>query len=322
MMLQRAQIVAAASTDKEASEIADLVGCARSHVYRTVDHYLAQGWEGLLDGRRHNGSRKADEAFCDTVKELVDQSPRDYGYVRPTWTRELLVVVAEEQTGVHVSVTVMGRVLRKIGARRGRPKPVVACPLSKRQRRRRVRKIEQLLANLPPGEVAVYEDEVDIHLNPKVGLDWMNRGTQKTLMTPGKNQKAYLAGALDARDGTLTWVGGVTKDSDLFIAMLEKLDRRYPQAKCIHVILDNYGIHKSHKTRSALQQMPRIVLHFLPPYCPDHNRIERVWLDLHANVTRNHKHTELAPLCVEVVQHLEYRSVCPIEDLPLLDLAA
>jgi transposase len=33
----------------------------------------------------------------------------------------------------------------------------------------------------------------------------------------------------------------------------------------------------------------RIVLHSLPPYCPDANRIERVWQDLHANVTRNHR---------------------------------
>ena len=29
----------------------------------------------------------------------------------------------------------------------------------------------------------------------------------------------------------------------------------------------------------------RVVLHFLPPYCPDHHLIERVWRDLHANET-------------------------------------
>nr|WP_253816460.1 transposase [Myxococcus xanthus] len=33
----------------------------------------------------------------------------------------------------------------------------------------------------------------------------------------------------------------------------------------------------------------RIVLHFLPPDCPEANRIERVWLDLHANAARNHR---------------------------------
>jgi transposase len=42
------------------------------------------------------------------------------------------------------------------------------------------------------------------------------------------------------------------------------------------------------------------VLHFLPPYCPDHNRIERVWLDLHANVTRNHRCKTLPALLANV----------------------
>jgi hypothetical protein len=32
------------------------------------------------------------------------------------------------------------------------------------------------MKNLPADEVALYEDEVDIHLNPKIGPDWMVAG--------------------------------------------------------------------------------------------------------------------------------------------------
>jgi len=32
-------------------------------------------------------------------------------------------------------------------------------------------------------------DEVDIHLNPKIGGDWMLAGQQRRILTPGKNQK-------------------------------------------------------------------------------------------------------------------------------------
>ncbi len=39
-----------------------------------------------------------------------------------------------------------------------------------------------------------YEDEVDIHLNPKIGADWQLRGQQKRVVTPGQNEKYYLAG--------------------------------------------------------------------------------------------------------------------------------
>jgi hypothetical protein len=46
-----------------------------------------------------------------------------------------------------------------------------------------------------------------------------------------------------------------------------------------------YSIHKSHEVECALNRLPRIRLHFLPPYCPDENRIERVWLDRLASAT-------------------------------------
>jgi hypothetical protein len=71
------------------------------------------------------------------------------------------------------------------------------------------------------------------------------------------NQKAYLAGSLDARDGTVLWVGDCVKNSGLFVRMLESLDAHYRDAKLIHVILDNYGIHKSHETRLALMRLGR-----------------------------------------------------------------
>lgn len=305
----RAQIIALATSGQHrANEIAEMLGCFRSHVYRTIHRFKDRGREALFDERRNNGKLLADEAFDCVVKELVKQSPQDYGYARPTWTRELLVLVAEEQSHVRVSTTVMGRVLRRIGARHGSPKPAVHCRLSDRQKRRRLKKIRDLVENLPMDEVAVYEDEVDIHLNPKIGLDWMVSGQQKIVWTPGNNQKAYLAGCLDTRDGTITWVGDIVKNSSLFVQMLDRLDTHYADASRIHVILDNYGIHKSAETKQALRRLPRIVLHFLPPYCPDYNRIERLWQDMHANVTRNHKHTELSDLCRDVADYLEYAS--------------
>ena len=70
-----------------------------------------------------------------------------------------------------------------------------------------------LVESLPAGEVAVYLDEVDVHLNPKIGLDWMNCGTQKQVMTPGKNVKRYLCGAMDASTGLVSWVRGERKNS-------------------------------------------------------------------------------------------------------------
>jgi transposase len=215
----------------------------------------------------------------------------------------------EELTGTRISQSRMCRLLWKLEIRLGRPKPVVGCPWKKARRTRRLRELERLVENLPKGEVVLYADEVDINLNPKIGPDYMLRGTQKMVITPGKNQKHYLAGALDARTGKLTWVEWDKKNSDLFILQLwQLLKRDYPNAKCIHIILDNYSIHSSHRTQIALVSAgDKIRLHFLPPYCPDHNRIERVWRDLHDNVTRNHRCRTMDELMTEVRAYLSTR---------------
>ena len=56
---------------------------------------------------------------------------------------------------------------------------------------------EQLQAH----EMMVFADELDIHLLPKVGAAWMPQGTQEEVMTPSKNEKYYLAGALHLATG-------------------------------------------------------------------------------------------------------------------------
>lgn len=48
-------------------------------------------------------------------------------------------------------------------------------------------------------------------------------------------------------------------------------------------------------------------LHFLPPYCPNENRIERLRLDLHANVTGNHRQSTIGALLARVHRYLADR---------------
>jgi transposase len=285
--------------------------CSVSQVYRVAERFVEQGLMGLVDRREDNGETKADEAYQATLLDVVSQtSPRDYGYRRPTWTQELLILVMERLSGVRISRTTMSRLLKRLQIRLGRPKPIVGCPWKKQRRLRRIRRIQRLLQSVPQQEVIVYADEVDIHLNPKIGPDYMLRGTQKRVLTPGKNEKRYLAGALNARTGRLTWVEAARKDSDLFIKQLWQLVLHdYPQAPCIHIILDNFKIHNSQRTQLALAALGnRVRLHFLPPYCPDHNRIERVWKDLHDNVTRNHVCRTMKQLMAEVVDYLNVKS--------------
>jgi transposase len=289
------------------TRISTALGCARSTVTRTLDRYAALGEAGLVDRREDNGRPLADAAYVAVVRWILAGTPHDFLHRRPTWTKALLIDTARAYTGgVTVSKTTMGRVLRSIGARRGRAKPTAPCPWPKRRVNRRMAMIRALIDALPTTEACVWEDEADIDLNPRIGADWTLPGEQRTVMTPGKNVKRYFAAAMDATTDRLVWVKGDRKDSRLFIELLKRLLTAYADRAVIHVVLDNYGVHSSRQTRTWLAEFGgKFRLHFLPPYDPDDNRIERkVWREVHANVTTNHRCADIDWLCDEVVAYL------------------
>lgn len=287
----RYQIVWLYAQGRGCNEVASVLGCARSTASRVARRYETMGEAGLLDGRKEPKAEKVTEDAAAALCDLLEGTPQDFGWRRTTWTRELLAASLGEKLQMSFSLPTITRLLQKVGARKGRPRPTVGCPWAKRKREAHLRKLRALIEALPQSEPVLYEDEVDIHLNPKIGADWMLPGRQKKVLTPGQNQKRYVAGALDARKGTVHYVEAQRKNSGLFIELLRKLaGQAHPRAKRIHVICDNYCIHKSKRVEMALRELDgRVILHFLPPYCPDANRIERLWGDLHDNVTRNHR---------------------------------
>lgn len=291
-------------------DTAKAVQVSRSTVYRVAARYRKDGEPGLVDRREDNGLKKIDDDFLSFLYDVVADSPLNYGWTRPTWTQEMLTTTMARLTNISIHTDSMSRALASIGCRLGSPKPTVGCPWPKSRKTRRLKLILQLIENLPDNEVAVYEDEVDIHLNPKIGPDWMVPGQQKEVMTPGKNQKRYLAGAINAKTGELTWVEAESKNTLLFLLLLWELTQQYSEAKVIHVILDNYSIHSTQQVEISLQTEAgqRLSLLFLPPYCPDHNRIERLWKDMHADVTRNHACPDLPTLMRNVRTWLRKRT--------------
>ena len=284
------------------------VGCVPSTAVRIVARFVREGEASLVDHRSENGTRKVDDDVRGRVREILAGRPSDHGFERPTWTLEILRAVIAEVAGVALSIAHVWRLAKRLGARWGRPRPIVACPWRARRRQRRIAALKQLAASASDRHVVVFADEVDIHLNPKIGPDWMLPGTQRLVLTPGKNEKRYLAGAYEPLHDRLVYVEGDRKASWIFLNLLRALIETYEDAETIHVILDNYIIHKSRVAQAWLAEFgERLRLHFLPPYCPNENRIERIWLDLHANVTRNHRQGSIGALLDRVHGYLAER---------------
>jgi transposase len=304
----RCRVVLKVAAGLSCNAAARELGCAPSTAVRIVARFRVEGEAALLDHRNENGPHKIDADLRGGVCELLAGSPEDHGFTRPTWTLEILRTVVETVLRVALSLSTLWTLLRTIGVRWGRPRPIVACPWRTRRRQRRIAALKQLAASASDKNVVVYADEVDIHLNPKIGPDWMLPGTQRLVLTPGNNEKRYLAGAYEPLNDRLVYVEGDRKASWIFLNLLRALIETYESAESIHVILDNYIIHKSQVTKAWLAEFgERLQLHFLPPYCPNENRIERLWLDLNANVTRNHRQQTIEALLDRVHGYLTHR---------------
>ena len=281
-------------------QVADLLQAARSSVNGWCQRYEQAGIEGLYDARPGKSPTLPAHLITRLLLILVQYSPQEFGYLRSRWSTELFSLLVQEFLNIRVHSSTLRRWLPKLGIvwRRAAPTLRIKDP----DKDSKLAAIKEALATCSIDHPVFYEDEVDIHLNPKIGADWGERGQQRKVATPGKNRKYYLAGALHAGNGKVSYVGSDSKSSDLFIAMLRKLRGQYRRARTITLIVDNYIIHKSRKTQRWLKANPKFRLVFQPVYSPWVNKIEKLWHALHETVTRNHQCKAMWAL-LEQVKH-------------------
>ena len=291
------------------TEIAAALFCSRSSVYRTVDAYRRGE---LALGPRHDTTAGAPPApryrasLKRSLRALLKRAPSAYGWCRTRWSCACLAAELKTRRGVSLSQESVRRWLHELGYVWKRARHVARD--DDPERIPKLARIRQLIEHSLPTEALFFADELDINLLPKLGCEWMPRGTQREVMTPGTNRKTYLAGALNFATGKVLHLVGERKNRWLFIDLLRVIDRACPATKFtkLYVVVDNYGIHKAKAVVLWLAQHPRFELVWLPAYCPRANPIERVFGDVHDKCTRNHKRTQIADLVADVKTHLRW----------------
>src|SRR5208337_172607 len=147
---------------------------------------------------------------------------------------------------------------------------------------------EDLRNSLGPDETVVYVDAVHPTHQAKPAGRWLPRGQRCALPATSGRDRLNLHGAIDLETGQTRIMDVQTVDAASTIALFEALERANSTMSRIHVFLDNARYHHARAVRGWLQQPGRrIVLHFVPSYCPHLNPIERLWKVMHENVTHN-----------------------------------
>lgn len=285
------------------TEIATCLFCSRSSVYRIVTAYQAHARDELFAPALAKVSWLS-PSLRRSLVALLKKVPSAYGWCRTRWSCATLAVQLQLQRGIEVFASTMRRWLHREGWVWKRAQLVARD--DDPERVEKLARSRHTLETLGKREVVLFADELDIHLLPKVGYQWMPKGETVKLVTPGKNQKHYLAGALEPKTGRIVHCIGTRKTNVLFRALLDQLEAHYAKARFakVYVVVDNYGIHKAKAVERWLAEHPRFELLFLPTYCPQANPIERAFGDVHDQCTRNHHRRRIEELVGDVEQHL------------------
>lgn len=285
------------------TETSRRVQAARSTIYQWEARFLAFGIDGLRTQKRGPKPTTVTPELKAYLRGLLERSPERFGYLTPRWTSRLLSKVLARRRDYDVHPSTIRRLLPEMGYRWGRARPT----LHKKdpQKEEKLDRITAAMDRCDQTEATFFIDEVAIELNPKIGFAWMPTGEQTAIETPGNNRKRYLAGALHADTGTITAVEGDGHHTELLVDLLDKLRLRYRGFSKINVIMDSAPSHRSRRTDRWFEEHSRVERIFQPTYHPWVNRIERLWEQLHATVTRHHQFDELDELMDAVWQFTE-----------------
>jgi transposase len=137
---------------------------------------------------------------------------------------------------------------------------------------------EKLKAKLPEDELILFGDGVHPEHNVHATKAWVKKGKQKKVPTNTGRKRLNINGVLDIEKMETVIHFAETLNAQSTMELFDKIQAAYPNKKKIHLIVDNARYYKNKELQAYLRKRKcRIKIHWLPPYSPNLNFIERLW---------------------------------------------
>nr|WP_126681007.1 IS630-like element ISEc40 family transposase [Escherichia coli] len=122
----------------------------------------------------------------------------------------------------------------------------------------------------------------------KISYGWIRKGQKKAVKTTGSRTRLNIMGALNLKALTSPLICEYKTINEYNVSLfLNEIRKVYPDYnQKIHVILDGAGYHRSQLVKDWAEVV-NIRLHYLPPYSPNLNPIERIWKLMNEHARNN-----------------------------------
>jgi transposase len=220
-------------------------------------------------------------------------------------------IVAHVKAALGITYTVQGMTawLHAHGFSYKKPS-VIPGKVNKEAQEQWLKEYQELKASLQADEAICFTDGVHPTHNTKPTYGWIRRGEKKEIPTNTGRQRLNLSGAIDIVSKKVMIREDITLNASSTITFLKDIEAAYPGAKTVHMFCDNARYYRN-KEVSFYLQTSKIKMHFLPPYSPNLNPIERLWKFLYEHVLYNkyyEKFTDFREAVLGFLQNLFHAS--------------
>lgn len=303
----RSQIVLDCASGMLNQDVARRLRCTAQTVSKWRNRFVQLRLDGLLDAPRPGAPRTIDDARVDRVVAMtLEQKPTKATH----WsTRTMAQASGLTQTAV-------SRIWRAFGLQPHRQ--------------------ETFKLSTDPQFVAKTRDIVGLYLNPptkamvlcvdeKSQIQALDRTQPLLPLAPGiperrthdyeRHGTTTLFAALDIATGKVIGQLHRRHRSEEFLKFLRTIESNVPSRLDIHLVMDNYGTHKTPAVRAWFARHPRFHLHFTPTSASWLNQVERWFATLTTNQIRRGTHRSTRAL-EDAIRH--YLSIYNVDPKPFV----
>jgi transposase len=189
------------------------------------------------------------------VKDII-------AYVHSTWS-------------IRYSVPGMNGWLKRYGFSYKKP-TLVPGKANQQQQMEWLAQYEKLKQDLSKDETICFMDGVHPTHNVQPAYGWIKKGDRKEIRANSGRARINISGAIDVINHTVLIQEDKILNADTTVNFLRKIEEAYPSKNKLHLFCHNAGYYRNNAVTQYLKTS-KIQLHFLPPYSPNLNPIERLW---------------------------------------------
>lgn len=256
------------------AEIAKILLLDDETIRRHIDDYLAK--EKL---HTENGGSESKLNNSESRKLKIHLSEVTYLYVK-----DICVYVKKEYKKKY-SISGMTKWLHSNGFAYKKPHAVPA-KADKYQQKKFISYYMRLKKKAGKYEPIYFVDSVHPQHQTQLACGWILKGERKAVATTGKQRRLNFMGGICLNGHRIVYQQADQVNADSIALFLSQLRKMNPGKYKIHIIWDNAGYHRDQEIKNFAKSLA-IKLHYLPPYSPNLNPIERLWKIMHEHVTYN-----------------------------------